>query len=177
VHCDNLSGASSRISQRIKNRNARTHERSRFFRGQVIGNCGEYRGRHYHVRGITTVKVDPGDFAIYTHSEVTTPTLLAHEAMPTVPTDADSLINCPRCDVGTHGIDAPGDLMTGDTRILKSGPDAVLDHCVAMANAACLDLHAYVAGTRFGNVAFDEFPFATCFAYLRCLHFRAHYCS
>ena len=118
--------------------------------------------------GITTVKIDSGDFAIDAHGEVTTPALLAHEAMATVPTDADSLTSCPCGYVGAQGIESPGDLMTGDTWILKSGPDAVLYQDVAVANAAGLDPYTHLAGPRFGNVAFDEFPIAACFAYLRC---------
>jgi len=129
------------------------------------------------VRGITTVKVDPGDFAIDAHGEVTAPALLAHEAMAAMPTDADSLTNCPRGDVRPHGIDPPCDFVTRHTRILKPGPETFFDQSIAVANAACLDLHAHLAGTRFGNVAFDEFPIATCFADLCCLHFRAHCCS
>jgi hypothetical protein len=126
------------------------------------------------VRGITAVKVDSGYFAIYTHGEVTTPTLLAHEAVATMPTDTDSLINRPRGNVGTHGIEASGDLMTGHPRILKPGPQTFFDQRVAMANPACLDLEAYLCGTGLGNVAFDEFPIATCFADLRCFHFHTH---
>src|SRR6476659_2277068 len=129
------------------------------------------------MRGISAGKINSRDFAIYTHGEVTTPALLAHEAMATVPTNTNSLANCPGGDVGTHRIDASGDLMTRYTRILKSGPDAVPDQRVAVANAACLDLHAHLAGTRFRNVTFDEIPIATCFAYLRGFHFRAHHCS
>src|ERR1044071_924147 len=33
---------------------------------------------------------------------------------------------------------------------------------------------AKLRDTRFGNVAFDAFPIPTCFAYLRCLHFRTN---
>jgi len=47
------------------------------------------------MRGITTVKIDTGDFAIDAHSEVAAPALLAHKAMATMPTDAHSLTNCP----------------------------------------------------------------------------------
>jgi hypothetical protein len=63
--------------------------------GQIVGNRGECRGRHDHMRGITTVKIDSGDFAIDAHGEVTAPALLAYEAMAAMPTDADSLTNCP----------------------------------------------------------------------------------
>jgi hypothetical protein len=45
--------------------------------------------------GITTIKIDTRDFAIDAHREVTTPALFAHEAVPTVPTDTNSLTNCP----------------------------------------------------------------------------------
>ena len=53
------------------------------------------RSRRDQVLGITTVEVDAGDFAIDAHGEVTATALLAHEAMAAMPTDADSLTNCP----------------------------------------------------------------------------------
>jgi hypothetical protein len=68
----------------------------------------------------------------------------------------------------------PGNFVTRHARILKPGPETFFDQCIAVANAACFDLHAHLAGTWFGNVAFDEFPIATGFAYLCCLHFHAH---
>src|ERR1051326_1567382 len=145
VHCDHLSGASARISQRIKNRNARAHEWSRFFSGQVIGNCGEYRGRHNHVRGITAVKVYPGDFAIDAHREVTAPALVAHEAMAAMPTDTDALTFLPECHIVAECIDASRDFMTWYTGILKPGPETFFDQCIAMANAACFNLHAHLS--------------------------------
>ena len=84
--------------------------------------------------------------------------------MAAMPTYADALSLGPSSNVVTDRIDPSRDLVTRDTRILKPGPQTFFDQRVAMANAACLDLHAHLAGTWFGNVAFDEFPIATCFA-------------
>jgi hypothetical protein len=38
VNCDNVSGPSTSVSQRVINRPAGTHERPRFFRRQFFGN-------------------------------------------------------------------------------------------------------------------------------------------
>jgi hypothetical protein len=129
------------------------------------------------MRSITTVKVDSGHFPFDAHGEVTAPALLAHEAMAAMPTDTDTLTFLPGGYVAGQSIDAPGNFVARHAGKLKPGPDAVFDQSVAVANAAGLDLDAYLAATRLGNVALDEFPITTCFADLRCLHFRAHYCS
>src|SRR5207244_5274580 len=89
----------------------------------------------------------------------------------------DALTGCPCGDVVADCIDASRYLMTWHAWILKPWPEAVFDEHVAVANAACLDFHAHLAGSRFGNIALHQFPIATCLAYLCGFHFRAHYWS
>src|SRR5262249_38173939 len=126
-----------------------------------------------HVLGIATIEIDAGNFAIDTHCEVSATTLLAHEAVSTMPTDTDALAHSPCSHVVTERIDASSDLMSGHTWILKSRPDSVFDKHVAMTNPARLDFHAHLPGAGLRNVAFYQFPIPICSAYLCCFHARS----
>src|SRR5436190_1828316 len=52
-------------------------------------------------------------------------------------------------------VDPSGDFMTGNARILKSGPETFLDEDVAVTNATRLHLHAHLSATWLRNFAFD----------------------
>src|SRR5882724_1997993 len=123
VHCDDLSGARTGIAQRVVDRNARTHEGSRFLRRQFIWNSGQSCHRCDHVLGIPTVEIDAGHFSIDAHCEVTTAALFAHETMSAMPADTDALTCDPCCDVATDCIDVSSYFMTWHAWILKPGPE------------------------------------------------------
>src|ERR1051325_6413200 len=62
--------------------------------------------------------------------------------------------------------------MTRYARILDSGPQAIFDKHIAVANAACFHFHADLSGAWLGNIAFDQFPISVRFSDLRCLGFH-----
>src|SRR5258708_1379005 len=177
VHCDDLSGARTGIAQRVVNRNARTHERSRVLRRQFIGNRGQSRHRCNHVLGIPTIEVEAGDLSIDAHREVPASALFAHETMSSVPADTDALICGPCCHIVADCIDASGDFMTWHTGILKPGPQTFFNQSIAVANAARLNSHSHLPSVRLSDLALYQFPVATWFGYLRRFHFRTHKCS
>src|SRR5262245_46588438 len=176
VHRDDVSPARTRIAQSVENGDACTHERSGFFRRQIAGNRRQCsRGRN-HVFLITAVKVDAGNFAFETHGKVAFSTLLAHEAVPTMPTDTNPLTSCPGRHVIAQRIDAPANFMTWNTRILKPRPETVFDEHVAVTDAAGLNFNANLPCAWFRDISLNQFPISAGFTDLRCLHFVAHDC-
>ena len=164
----------ARISQRVVHGDACTHERSCFRRWQFVRNRCHCRRWRNHILGISAVKIDARNLAIDAHSEIAAPALFADEIMSAMPAYAHALAFFPFCNPVADCIDAPGDLMTGHTRILKSGPQTFFNENVAVTNAARFYFHADLSGVWLWNVAFDEFKVSTRFTDLRCLHFRAH---
>jgi len=67
---------------------------------------------------------------------------------------ADALTFLPGCHIVAECIDASRDFMTRHTGILKPGPQTFLDQGIAMANAACFNLHAHLSRSRLRNHAF-----------------------
>src|SRR5438105_2093130 len=92
--------------------------------------------------------------------------------MASMPAYADALAFTPDSDIAAHRIDAPRDLMTRYPGILESGPNAVLNEHIAMANAARLHFHANLPGTWLRDIAFHQFKIAARFTNLRRLHFH-----
>src|SRR2546425_3715400 len=158
MHCNEISGARTGISQSVEDRDARAHEWSCFFGWQFIRNCSQRRRRCDHVLGIPAIKVDARDLSIDTHRKVSTPALFAHKTMAAMPADPNALTSGPRSDVLAHCIDATRDFMTRDARILKPRPETFFDQRIAVANTACLNLHTYFAGTRLRDIALYQLP-------------------
>src|SRR6185503_16634345 len=81
VNCDDVSSASARVSQRVVNRNAGTHEWPGLFRRNFIRDRRQRICRCNHVLSVSTIEIKPGHFTIDAHCEVTTTTLLTHKIM------------------------------------------------------------------------------------------------
>ncbi len=87
-----------------------------------------------------------------------------------MPADPDTLSGLPVRDVGTDGVNASGNFMTGNSRILNARPESFLDEDIAMTNATGFHLDADLATARVWNISFDEFETAASFSYLHCFH-------
>src|SRR2546426_6800857 len=127
VHGDDLSGARTRMAQRVVDRDARTHKGPRFLGGQCVGNRREGFRPCDHVFGVSAVEVDTSDLALHAHREVPPPARVAHETMAAMPADAHALSWPPGAHVVTDGIDVSRDFIPGHTGILKSRPETVFD--------------------------------------------------
>src|SRR5262249_42059544 len=123
-----------------------------------------------HVFSVAAVDVEARDLPIHAHGEVPAPALCADEAMSTMPADANALPWLPCCDVVADGIDASRDFMTWHTRIRQPRPETFFNKRVAVANAARFDFHAHLPSARLRHHTLDQFPLATRFADLCCLH-------
>jgi hypothetical protein len=162
------------MAQCVENCDARTHERSCFVRRHLIGNGRERRRRCDHVLGVTAVEIDTRDLTVDTHGEIAAPALFANETMSAVPANADALPFLPVRYVVTDGINPSGNLMSGNTRILKPRPQPFLNQDVAMANATCFHLDPNLSYARLWYGTFDDFEIATGFTDLRRFHWCAH---
>jgi hypothetical protein len=92
------------------------------------------------------------------------------KSMAAVPSDADALAGLPVGNVGADGIDAAGDFVSGNARILDAGPVAFLYERVAVADAAGFDFNPDLAAGGLGNVSFDEFEITAGLADLDSFH-------
>jgi hypothetical protein len=87
-----------------------------------------------------------------------------------MPTDSDALAGFPVGYVGAHGVDAAGNFVSGNARVLDAGPLAFFHQRIAVADAASLDSNPDLAAAGLGNVSLDEFEFAAGFGDLDDLH-------
>src|SRR5262249_29660136 len=116
-------------------------------------------------------EINSGDFAIQAHAEVTATTFIANEVVSAMPADTDAIAFFPIRDALAHCVDASGNFMTRNTRILKTRPQTFFDQHVAVTNPARFNFHAHLSRTGLGNFSFDQFKISTWFTNLRYFHF------
>jgi hypothetical protein len=75
--------------------------------------------------------------------------------MTAVPAYADALPGLPSGDVFADGVNATGDFVTRDARILKTRPQTFFDESIAVADAGRIYLHANLSRPGLGDIAFD----------------------
>ena len=92
--------------------------------------------------------------------------------MASMPAHADALAGLPLRDSVADGIDAAGNFVSGNARVLDSGPVAFFYERVAVADAAGFNLDADLAASGLGNIAFDEFKISAGLADLDGFHAR-----
>ena len=90
--------------------------------------------------------------------------------MSAVPTHADALTGFPESDVWADSIDASGDLVSGNARILQAWPDAFFHQSIAVADAAGFDFDANLTAGGLGDGALDQFEISAWFADLNRFH-------
>ena len=80
--------------------------------------------------------------------------------MSAVPADTYPLPGLPLRDVRSDCVDAPGDLMPGDARVLQTGEAGLLYEEVTVADAASfnLDPDLGAAGSGIGRSTISKFP-------------------
>jgi hypothetical protein len=92
-------------------------------------------------------------------------------AVSSVPTNTDALTFGPADNVRTERVNQSRYLVSGNARILDARKGALPCQRVAVTDAACLDLDAYLFGTRPGNFSFDNFESTIWFRNLHYSHF------
>jgi hypothetical protein len=165
-----IAAARSRISQRVVHRNAGTKQRRRFVGWQVIGHERDRFRIHDHVLGVPAVEVNRRDLSEFAVHEITAAARIAFEAVSSMPAHADALARLPEGDVGTNGIDATGNLVSGDARILKTGPVSLFHQRVAVTDATSFDLNANLMAAWLRDRTFDNFEVSTWLADLNGFH-------
>ena len=128
--------------------------------------------RSDHVFLVTAIVAEGRDLFVLAVDEIAPPARVADEAMTAMPADAHALARLPVGDVGADRVDAPGDFVSGHSRILQAGPVAFLHDRIAVADAARLNLDADLIAGGLGNIAFDKFKIAAGLADLDGFHAR-----
>jgi hypothetical protein len=167
---DQIAGVRARITQRIENRDAGTKQRGGLGGVKVVGDGGDGLGGCKHVFLVTAIVADAGDFFVLAVNEVASAAGIAGETMAAVPPDSDALAGFPVGNVGTDGVDAAGDFVSGNAWILEARPMAFLYERVAVADAAGFDFNPDLIAGGFGDGSFYEFEITAGFADLDSLH-------
>src|SRR5208282_4534041 len=167
-----MAGGGPGVAQGIENRDARTQQRRGFGCGEIVGDGGNRLGGRNHIFRITTVMADAGNFLVLAEIEIAAAAGIASEIMTSVPSDSDALAGFPVGNVSADGVDAAGDFVSGNARILDARPIAFLDQRIAVADATGFNFNSDLTAAGFGNVSFDEFEISAGFADLDSFHLR-----
>ena len=138
--------------------------------GKIVGHGRHRLGRDDHVFRVAAVVADSGNLLELAENEMAAPAGIAGEAMSAMPADADALAGLPLRDVGANRVDASGNLMAGNARVLQSGKARLLYDGVAVADAAGFNLDPNLGAARLRNRTFDDFEVSTGFADLCGFH-------
>jgi hypothetical protein len=114
---------------------------------------------------------DASDFLVLAVNELAAAAGIAGEIMTSVPSDSDPLAGLPVAYVGADGVDATGDLMSGNARVLDARPMTLFYERIAVADPAGFDLNADLVSSRIGNISFDKFEITAGLADLDGFHF------
>jgi hypothetical protein len=172
---DQIAGARTRVAKGIENRDAGTKQRRGLSCGKVVWDGGDRLGGHNRVFRVTAVVADAGNFSGLAENEIATAAGIASEIMTAVPSDADALAGFPVCYISADGIDAAGDFVSGNARVLDTGPITFLHEHIAVADAAGLDFDPNLVACGIGNVSFDKFEITAGLADLDSFHFRHNF--
>jgi hypothetical protein len=110
------------MPKRVEHGNTGAKQRPGFFRRKVVGDGSNCLRRRDQVLCITTIMAETRNFSGLAKNEIPASTSFAMEAMAAMPANSNALADIPIRGVGSDGIDPPGNLMSGDSRIGKSRP-------------------------------------------------------
>src|SRR5215831_14696866 len=155
---DEVARPGTAVAQRVERCHAGAHQRRGVWRGQLRGHPCEGRRRGDQVVGVAAVERDASHLrAGLAGEKVAATAVVAGEAVPGVPTDADALAGLPPLrDVLAHGVDHTDHLVPRDARKGDAGPLALLGKDIAVADAAGLDLDPHGPWSRVGDRAPDD---------------------
>src|SRR5690242_1181902 len=165
-----ITGAGSRIAQRVVNSDAGAEQRCGFIRGQIIGHGRDCLCRDHHVLGVAAIVTDAGNLLDLAQNEVTATAGVADKTVPAMPAHTHALARLPLRDVSSDGVNASRNLMARNTRVLQSGKARLLHDGITVTDAAGLHLDPDLGSAGLGNGAFHYFEISTRFADLRDFH-------
>src|SRR5207249_5722873 len=128
------------VAERVVRGDAGAQERPGLGGVELLRDARHRRLLDDGVLGVASVEADAGDLRLHAVEEEPAPAGVALEAVTAVPADAGAIALLPRGHVRPDGVDAPGDLVTGNARQRHAGEPARLHDGVAVADAARLDL-------------------------------------
>ena len=85
---------------------------------------------------ISSVEGDAGNSGVTAVKEASTPAFDTSVVVPAMPANTDALALGPCSDTSAELVDDAGNFVTGNARILNSGPEAFFHKQIAVAGAA-----------------------------------------
>ncbi len=170
LHCNKVTGKRTAVPQRVEGSNPRAEQRCCFNVTETFRyRCQRLHGSH-HVLLVSPVIADAGNFQIPAIAKISAPARQTRAILAPVPSNTDTLSLLPLGNIGTHFIDDAGHLMSGNARILNSGPCALFREHITVAHTTGLHLDPHVSCTRLRNLALDDLEISSGTGDLRYLH-------
>src|ERR1700746_3816300 len=127
-HANPTAAARAAVSQRVKRRYARAHQRRAVNSREFIRHKRQRLSRRNHVFTVAAIERNSrGEQGTRPAKKPATPPMIAIAAIPAVPTNTDSLAVLPRLHPLAHAINDTNNFMSRHTRILDTGPESFLD--------------------------------------------------
>src|SRR6516162_1525791 len=136
---DEIARLRRRVSQSAERRESGTKQRRRVDGGQIIGNRHETARLGERDFGIAAVVMNSRVFLVLTVHKVAAAAKLAITARAGEKANADPLADLPTANAGSHRVNAPDDLVAGNTRISDAREPSLDCQGVGVANTARLD--------------------------------------
>ena len=137
---------------------------------EIIGHGRDCLGRDHHVLGVAAIVADARNLLDLAENEIAATAGVADKTVPAMPSHAHALTGLPLRDVSSNGVDAPGDLVAGNSRVLQSGKARLLHDGITVTDAAGLHLDPDLRPPRLRNGAFHYLEISTRFADLCDFH-------
>lgn len=160
----------AQVTHRIENCNPGAQQRRGFIGRKIIGHGRDRFGGDHDILCVAAIVTEASNLLELAENEMAPAARVAGKAMSAVPADADPLSGLPLCDVRSDCVDAPGNLMAGDARILQTGEAGLLYEEVTVTNAARFNLDSNLGAARLRNRALHDFKIATRLADLGDFH-------
>ena len=115
---------------------------------------------------------DAGNLFVLAVDEISAAAGFAGEIVAAVPSHTHALSGLPVGNVSADGVDAAGNFVSGNPRVLDPRPIALFHHRVAMADAASFNFNSDLIPAGLGNVPLHELKIPSGLADLDDFHLR-----
>src|SRR5260221_3152476 len=156
LYRDKVARPRAGVAHAIDALHARTHDGSCFFRGYLVRNSRKCFRRCDHVFGVSAIIVDTRHLAINAHGEVAASTFLTDKIMAAMPAYANGIARFPGGDTRSKSINAAGNFVTWDPRILQARPEPFFYHYLTIADPPGFPLDTHPPRTRFRDMSFHQ---------------------
>jgi hypothetical protein len=158
------------MAQRIEYGNAGAEQGRSFVRRKIVGHGRNRFGWDDHIFRVSAVKADSGNLFKLAENELTAAAGIADKAVSAMPADTHALAGLPLRYIGANHVDAPGNLVARNARVLQPGKSRLLDDGIAVTDTAGFYFDPDLGAARLRDRTLNDFEVSTRFADLCGFH-------